>query len=835
MRRGSFAWSVGLALILAGCSSGSFLGQRLDNFTAYYNTFYNARRTFGEGVVALRTATPSIDRTRYLSVYPVPEGRAQQAKFENAIKKSADVLRKHPNSKWSDDALMLIGQAYFYTGQYVAAEQKFREILVELPAQNDGKPTPLDREARLWMARTLVAAGRTQAATDFLAENLARTDLRASTLARLHLVRADFAVGKGEWDQAADDLRAGLDGLRGDDPDLEARAAFLLGQVEETRAHPTEAVAAYRRAAGAAPDFEMAYAADVSTLRLQAAQGSAAPALAELRRLTRDSKYDDRRAELALVQAQVLASSGDLDASVRAYGDALYGGYRDVSTTRGRALYGLADLYRTQYRDYRAAAVYYDSAAAVLQGAVPGSGGVRTTSQAILDAAERKTSFGAYAQVRQEIEDADSLLRVGALDEQAFEAFVLQLRQRRARELAEAERERRRREDQARFSGGIQTIQEGVQTTGRPGTLPTNPGTQPAGGSGEGFMFYLNPTRVRENRLAFFQQWGERPLVDHWRRRSAITGEGAVALASSVGRGDGTGLTNDGLPSVDLSAIPRTAAQRDTLRAKRAEARYRLGNVYFLSLNQPDSAAVYFRRVLVDDSTAQVVPQALFALAEAQAALGDSTSAHRLYEEALARYSDHDFADRLRERLGLAPTIRTDSTALAQAAYAAARAAWDEDAPDAFARLIDLAGQYRGTPVAAQALLGAALAFQQKHSGDSLALRTMPLPAETGKLSLAGVVPLPTPTDSTGALLAQSDSVRTASAGPPVLVLADLLRTLTQLYADTPYGAQAQLILTALGQPAAPAPTAPAPPSAPPGTVPADSPLRQRFPNSRDN
>jgi cellulose synthase operon protein C len=196
MRRGHPFWGIALAVVLAGCSSGSFVGQRFDDFTAYYNTFYNARKSFREGTEALRTATPSIDRTRYLAVYPVPEGRAQQQKFEGAIKKSADVLRKHPGSKWADDALMLIGQSYFYTGQYVAAEQKFREILVELPAQRGGRPTPLDAEARLWMARTLVAAGRTDAANAFLTENLSREDLRASTIARLHLVRADFAVSR---------------------------------------------------------------------------------------------------------------------------------------------------------------------------------------------------------------------------------------------------------------------------------------------------------------------------------------------------------------------------------------------------------------------------------------------------------------------------------------------------------------------------------------------------------------------------------------------------------------------------------------------------------------
>ncbi|HYE58450.1 MAG TPA: tetratricopeptide repeat protein, partial [Rhodothermales bacterium] len=655
-----------------------------------------------------------------------------------------------------------------------------------------------------------------------LAENLAREDLRASTRARLHLVRADFAVTRGEWDQAAEDLSTGLDRLDGDDPVLASRAAFLLGQVEETRGRVAEAIAAYRAAARRTEDFEMGYAAEVSALRLDAEQGRADAALDGLQRLARDSKYNDRRAELAYVRARVLQSAGDHAAAVRAYGEALYSRYPDAPNVRGRALYSLADLYRTGYRDYLAAAVYYDSAATALQNVTPRPD-VLTTPQAILDAPQRREAFGSYARVRREIEEADSLLRLGALSEEEFQAFVQNLRQQRARELAEAERERRRREEQARFAGDIQTITEGQDPGGRPGGIPTNPATAPAGGSGEGFLFHLNPVRVRENRLAFFQQWGERPLVPNWRRREAITGEGAVALAASVGRGDGTGLSNDGLPSVDISAVPRTAAQRDTLRMRRADARYRLGNVYFLALDEPDSAAVYFRRVLVEDSASAVASRALFALAETQAALGDSAAARALYEQALARYPHGDFAARLRERLGLPASTGADSLAMAQAAYAAARAAWDQRAPDAFARLIDLAGEFRGTPVAAQALLGAALAFQEQHEGDSLALRTTPLPAEPARLALAGVVPLPVTApapDSTGArpdtlVAALPDSVA-AEVAPPVPVLVDLLRTITQLYADTPYGAQAQLILTALGVPPAP--------SATPGATPADRP-----------
>ena len=232
------------ALGVSGCSRSSYLGRQRDDFTAYYNTYYNARRAFDDAQrSSARTATP-IDRTRYLAVYPVPEARSQQAAYDAIVRRGADLLRKHPDSKWADDALFLIGRSYFMQGQYVGAEQKFREVIALAESGKRGaKRAP---EARLWLARTLVAGGRTQAALDYLAETLARPETAPGTAARLNLVRADLAVQRRAWDDAAEALSGALDGRALRDKALRARAAFLLGQVEATRGQAAAALDAFR-------------------------------------------------------------------------------------------------------------------------------------------------------------------------------------------------------------------------------------------------------------------------------------------------------------------------------------------------------------------------------------------------------------------------------------------------------------------------------------------------------------------------------------------------------------------------------------------------------------
>jgi TonB family protein len=95
------------ALLLGGCT--------------YYNTFYNAKRSFKDGEKAQERATAqtrtSVGKNHY----------------ENAIKKASKVLTFHPKSKWADDALFLIGRAYFNMGEYVKARRKFEELQASFP------------------------------------------------------------------------------------------------------------------------------------------------------------------------------------------------------------------------------------------------------------------------------------------------------------------------------------------------------------------------------------------------------------------------------------------------------------------------------------------------------------------------------------------------------------------------------------------------------------------------------------------------------------------------------------------------------------------------------
>lgn len=93
----------------------------LFSFCAYYNTFYNAEKKFKEA------------RKVHEKSGSDEPNRSANPRYDEAIKKASKVLTFHPNSKWVDDALFLIGKSFYYKGEYLKAERKFKELVVNFP------------------------------------------------------------------------------------------------------------------------------------------------------------------------------------------------------------------------------------------------------------------------------------------------------------------------------------------------------------------------------------------------------------------------------------------------------------------------------------------------------------------------------------------------------------------------------------------------------------------------------------------------------------------------------------------------------------------------------
>jgi len=338
---------------LAGCRSGTALHRRYNNFRAYYNTYYNAEQKLEEGERGLQTANATVDRTRLIELFPSTSATAGRTPvFDAAIDKSAELLRRRPDSRWADDALLVIGKSYFYERNFVGAEQKFRETIAAATLVNDRE---LADEARFWLGRTMAGAERYDEGVLVLREALEQRDGDRYWQGRMHLALGELYARAGRWDAATVDLRDGLAIVR--DPDIGARAAMLLGQVEEAAGRYAAAAEAYDDAVRRRPAYEIAFAAELNrTLVLGLDAGEVTQSLAALRSMSRDDKNYARRAEVALAQARVLAAAGETEQARERFRAVLYDQAMAGQSVRGEAHYRYAEFYRDALGDYVTAA-----------------------------------------------------------------------------------------------------------------------------------------------------------------------------------------------------------------------------------------------------------------------------------------------------------------------------------------------------------------------------------------------------------------------------------------------------------------------------------------------
>ena len=729
-----------LPLLYAGCSSSSFVGRRVNNFTAYYNTFFNAEKSFKEGLKTIEKKDAAVNRDLYMALFTEPDRASNVKGFEDAITKSADVLRGHSNSKWVDDALLLIGKSYFYQQNYVGAEQKFREVI--------GLGGKLQNEAQFWLARSLIASGAYEAAASHLQESLNREGLSSHWESMLRLALGELYVKRSEWEEAAAQLEQGLERVGGD---LGARAQFLLGQVYETMGKHRESIAAFERVQRYRPLYDLSYAAQVSAIREEGLYGDAERALRMLRRMERDDKNYGNRAELMFLRGRVYHAQGRADDALEAYDDLLYGRNTDlnISNIRGRIHYALGELFRDEYQDFLLASAHFDTAATALpqvgsagiaaRGASSsGISAVNFTKAAITDGSQQAQVFRSFSTIWENVSLMDSLLQLGSLDDEAFKYTIHEIRVQRGREMEAQRREQSRRQAEQGFQG----VEDLAQRNTGPGS---SPGSQQDANSG--FLFHKNPVRVQDGWASFVNRWGERPLAPNWRRLEALSAiaqteaeglQGDFATSAAVNMGD------VGLPVVDFSAVPRDSLSTSRMLADRAVARYEMANSLFLAMQRPDSAAIWYRRVIEEDGDQPVAQRAYYALAEVQRSLGDTLAANRIYEQMLREYPGSEFTSRIRERLGMPVAVEQapDSTALAEEAYAHAYQQWERGRhATAIREMLSVAASYPTTETAPRALLAAGSVYSDWAKKDSLdLLGSFPLALPDSLLKASGLV-----------------------------------------------------------------------------------------------
>lgn len=608
------------AFLLTGCVSP--LKQSWYNFNAYYNTFYNAKQSFSEGVELNKRQRPEIDPAHPIRIHESPTQAGKQ-EFGRAIEKSASILRDHDRSKFVNRAIALIGRSYFYRQEYFSALEKFQELSrlssgVEL------------QKAVLWQGRTYLELEQIDEGIRFIeVEFDFIKEWDTAVKAEVYAVLAQLYAANEDWISASEALHRSVAAL--DNNRLRARAYFLHGQIQERLGNNHQALAAYRLASNINTEYDIEFNSLRKLAELHRTTGDYETALRLYRNLERDDKFIEHHAELRYEQARTQQLMGETETAIRRFNQILQDRFNPPSVlVKAKTYYGLGEIYRDDRNNFQMAAAYFDSASSQ-----------RVDMSEIyedLDARELARSFGEYAALKQEISNIDSLLHLASLETDQLESLLAEYRE---QQLREGERD-----SDARRGYGIPGENEIIEA---------------AEATEFGFLNVNDPSRMAQARLQFRAVWGERPLTDNWRRERAISGAArAEREIHEQTRELFTGNPDEEfedvatIPGIDLSEIPFTEEEKLASKKKREQYMYRLGNLFFLSLNMPDSASVYFEKVIDTSLDSSLTARAFYSVIELELEQDNTTRAQRWAQRLMQEYPDSPLAARIADRLGIA-------------------------------------------------------------------------------------------------------------------------------------------------------------------------------------
>ena len=200
-----------------------FLGNRSESFSTFFNKFYTATENFNEGMddyeqTYIANYNPSLDSLGA----PPPASAAAKENFNKVIETCSKIIQYNKNTRFFDDAVILIGKSYYYQQDYLQAERKFNEFISKLSKSN------FYDEAILYLGRTKIRLRNVNDGEKILndlfsktKDNEVKSDI-TEELANINLYRRNF-------DDAVKLLNSSIDFTK--DKDKKARKQYLLAKI----------------------------------------------------------------------------------------------------------------------------------------------------------------------------------------------------------------------------------------------------------------------------------------------------------------------------------------------------------------------------------------------------------------------------------------------------------------------------------------------------------------------------------------------------------------------------------------------------------------------------
>lgn len=599
-----------------------YMGNRVENFTAYFNTFFRSQEDYNEGYDEYRSTIISFYNRRLDSLGVIPPISASvKEKFDKAIERSSKIIQYHKNSKYIDDAVLIIGKCYFFEGEYFKAERTFNEFLSKFSSST------LADEAILFLGQTKNRLGKKEEAETIFKNLLKNSDeSEIKSLAARNLGIIEYNKGKSE--EAVNYFSESI--TYSDDDERKAESQFILAKILSGY-KPQLAAKEYKKVLDYSSDYDLKFYTGLNYAKgliVNKEFNAASEELDDLR-----NKYRDESAFTPLVDLEIannFFAQNKIPEAFNKYYEVIVK-YPNTASSAD-AYYYLAKYDEQVKKDYLNAYINYKKSVEE-----------NSSSDYYKYSLEKSTTLEKYFALQDEINDS------AKVELPTVNAGVENYRKKYNEEKGI---------EQPEETTGRESEKGGLQNNGDQNGNPDD-GSQTGKGKGKpGGVKY--GSFIKDDSLK--EQTND--PINNPTMEPSVSPSGPVDQTrspTSVKKGDDTMKTGENQNTVDTRVSDSLKAAEDLSQQKAKEdmvfnAYYQLAELFMYSIVQNDSAEYYLKLLLTKFPESEKQTKILYTLGYFYKNTDRKTEADETFQKIIETYPNTIYAGEARKILGIKST-----------------------------------------------------------------------------------------------------------------------------------------------------------------------------------
>ncbi|HET9487803.1 MAG TPA: tetratricopeptide repeat protein [Chryseosolibacter sp.] len=607
---------------LSSCSSerNTWASKAYHNTTAHFNGYYYALEEINKVEDVILTSHVD-DYNRILTLFPAFDSTLAKGfdkEIQEAIKMASIAIQRHPNSKWVDDAYILVGKARMYSLDWGNAIQTFKFV------NTNSKDRDAKHLAILNLARTYIEhreMNNAQAALDYLQ----KANLSKANKKKFFLEKAYFHQIQEDHDQMVRNLTAADDLLS--KKDRRGRIYFIIGQVYQELGFESEAYNYYKKCLNTNPEYEVdfyarLYMAQVTEITRNRDVNAARKSF---RKLLKDSKNKEFKDKIYYEMGIFELKQNDIKEAIHFLNRSVRSG--NNMRIQGEAYLKLGEIYYDSLKNYELSQAYYDSAISALPSDYEGYASIKA----------RQEILNEFVGHLKTVQWQDSLLVLATLDSAALRIMVdsVVTAERKLAELKAGKQKKRRNRVE------IETVSTNTIFNNDEGATEVS-----------GDWYFGNPASMAAGQSEFKRVWGNIKLEDNWRRsqRSSTFRDNTAFnnTADSTRAGEASAQPAADADPVEVafaslsSEIPRTDEAKQAALGKIEDAYFHLGDIYNFKLQEKENAVDIYTKLLTRFPNSEYEAEVLYTLYLIRRET-DSTQAETYAQQLIQKHPNSTF------------------------------------------------------------------------------------------------------------------------------------------------------------------------------------------------